>query len=197
MNVVVIGATGTIGREVSDALAVRHTVVRASRRGANPVDVTDVSSIGALLQSADADAVVCCAASAPLIDVSDAAFVPSLQGKLLGQVEVVRQAIAHLRDGGSVTLTSGAIPAGTRGRAGGAMVNAGLEAFVQAAASEMPRGIRVNIVSPGWVTESLAALDMDPSVGVAAVDVARAYVAAVEGTMRGEVIVPSSTGPPA
>jgi uncharacterized protein YbjT (DUF2867 family) len=33
MTVVVIGATGTIGREVADALAERHTVVRASALG--------------------------------------------------------------------------------------------------------------------------------------------------------------------
>jgi NAD(P)-dependent dehydrogenase (short-subunit alcohol dehydrogenase family) len=190
MKVVVIGATGTIGREVADALAERHTVVRASRSGATPVDVADPASIAALLQPANADAVVCCAASAPLTELSDDAFVPSLHEKLLGQVEVVRQAMARLRDGGSITLTSGKIPVDTRGSAGGALVNAGLEAFVRAAAVEMPRRLRLNVISPGWVKESLAALGMDASSGTAASDVARAYVDAVEGGMQGEVIVP-------
>jgi hypothetical protein len=96
----------------------------------------------------------------------------------------------HVRDGGSITLTSGKIPVGTRGGAGGALVNAGLEAFVRAAAAEMPRRLRLNVVSPGWVSESLVALGMDASSGTAATDVARAYVETVEGTVNGEVIVP-------
>ena len=33
---------------------------------------------------------------------------------------------------------------------GGALVNAGLEVFVRTAAGELPRGLRLNIVSPGW-----------------------------------------------
>lgn len=71
------------------------------------------------------------------------------------------------------------------------LVNAGLEGFVRAAALEMPRSVRVNAVSPPWVKETLRALKMDESVGLAAADVARAYVAAVEGTQRGEVLDPA------
>jgi NAD(P)-dependent dehydrogenase (short-subunit alcohol dehydrogenase family) len=196
MKVIVIGATGTIGREVADLLAVRHTVVRASRTGATSVDVADPASVGALLRSAGADAVVCCAASAPLTELSDSAFLARVRPKLLGQVDVVRQAVDYLRDQGSITLTSGKIPVGTRGSAGGALVNAGLEAFVHAAAVEMPRGLRVNVISPGWVAESLTALGMDASDGTAASDVARAYVEAVEGAMNGEVLVPRSSDEP-
>jgi NAD(P)-dependent dehydrogenase (short-subunit alcohol dehydrogenase family) len=107
MKVTVIGATGTIGREVADALAVRHTVIRASRTGSSPVDVGDPDGIAALLRPAAADAVVCCAASAPLTELSDNAFLANLHAKLLGQVEVVRKAMVHLQDDGSITLTSG------------------------------------------------------------------------------------------
>lgn len=115
MKVIVIGATGTIGREVADALAAGHDVVRASRRGDVSVDVADPASVARLFRSVgSADAVVCCAASAPLTELSDDGFVASLQGKLLGQVEVVRQSIDHVRDGGSITLTSGKIPDDTR-----------------------------------------------------------------------------------
>jgi len=43
-------------------------------------------------------------------------------------------------------------------------------------------------VSPGWVTETLRALKMDPSTGTPAAVVARAYVRSVEGGETGAVI---------
>ena len=70
------------------------------------------------------------------------------------------------------------------------MVNAGLEGFVRAAALELPRGIRVNVVSPPWVTETLLALKMDPSLGMPATTVAQAYLASVEGAATGQTIDP-------
>ena len=71
------------------------------------------------------------------------------------------------------------------------LVNAALEGFTRAAALEAPRGIRVNIVSPPWVSETLTALGMDPAGGLPAGDVARAYVASIEGKRSGKVISPS------
>jgi NAD(P)-dependent dehydrogenase (short-subunit alcohol dehydrogenase family) len=192
MKVVVIGATGTIGGAVCGALSRRrHEVVAASRSGDPRVDLAAPDTVAALLASAAADAVVCCAASAPLTPLSDVAFVPSMRAKLLGQVEVVRQAVQQLNDGGSITLTSGQIPEATPGSAGGALVNAGLEAFVRAAAVELTRGLRLNAVSPGWVRETLEELGMDGASGVPVNDVARAYVASVEGSMQGQVITPA------
>jgi hypothetical protein len=53
---------------------------------------------------------------------------------------------------------------------------------------ELPRGLRINAISPGWVTETLIALKMDPSIGMPAAEVAQSYVAAVEGKMTGQVV---------
>jgi NAD(P)-dependent dehydrogenase (short-subunit alcohol dehydrogenase family) len=192
MRVVVVGASGTIGSEVARALETRHEVVRVSRNGDPRVDLAAPESIAALFRSVrELDALVCCAASAPLTPLTDAGFMASMQSKLFGQVELVRQAVEHLRDGGSITLTSGRIPEATPGSAGGALVNAGLEAFVKAAADELPRRLRLNAVSPGWVRESLLRLELDPSAGVPAAEVARAYVEVVEGTAQGQTIRPS------
>ena len=191
MKVIVIGATGTIGSEVADILEVEHDVVRASRQGDPRVDMADLDSIAGLLATVgEFDAVVCCAASAPLTPLADPGFLASLRGKLLGQVELVRQAVEHVRDGGSITLTTGRIPEATPGSAGGALVNAGIDAFVQAAVVDLPRGIRLNAVSPGWVRESLEKMGVDAGDGIPVGDVARAYVEAVEGTMQGQITVP-------
>jgi NAD(P)-dependent dehydrogenase (short-subunit alcohol dehydrogenase family) len=68
------------------------------------------------------------------------------------------------------------------------MVNAGLKGFVRAAALELKRGIRVNVVSPIWVKETLVAMGRDSATGMPAAQVARSYVASVEGTMSGAVL---------
>ncbi len=77
-----------------------------------------------------------------------------------------------------------------KGSASISMVNAGLEGFVRAAALELPRGVRVNVVSPPWVMETLIAHKMDSSNGMPAALVAQAYLTGVEGTMTGQILDP-------
>ncbi|MGW1100090.1 short chain dehydrogenase [Streptomyces sp. NPDC002455] len=195
MKVLVIGATGTIGSAVARALeASRHQVVKASRRGPVKVDIEDPSSLDALLDEvADLDAVVCCAASGPLVDlesVTDEEIAAGVQGKLLGQVALVRRAARRLRDGGSVTLTGGTFATPLAGGSLGALVNTGLEGFVRNAADELPRGLRVNLISPGWIRETLESVGADGSEGTPVSQVAQAYVTAVEGTAQGRTVRP-------
>ncbi|WP_219518528.1 short chain dehydrogenase [Nonomuraea ceibae] len=194
MRIIVIGATGTIGSAVAALLAADHEVVPASRRGPARVDLTHPASLDALFAAVpDVDAVVCCAASgalAPLVTLPDADYWRGLDGKLIGQVNLVRRAALHLRPGGSVTLTSGRIPDPLPGSTLGHLVNAGLESFVRAAAPEMPHGIRLNAISPGWVRETSLALGMDGTAGIPAHDLARIYADTIEGTAHGQVISP-------
>jgi NAD(P)-dependent dehydrogenase (short-subunit alcohol dehydrogenase family) len=127
----------------------------------------------------------------PLAQLTDADFERSLHSKLMGQVGLARAALEHVADHGSVTLTSGMLAQRPmRGSAAVSMVNAGLEGFVRAAALEAPRAIRVNVVSPPWVTETLEKLGMEVAAGLPADTVANAYVAAVEGKFQGQTLNP-------
>lgn len=194
MRVMVVGGTGTIGTAVADALEERHEVLRVGHTsGDRQVDLASRSSIRSLLESAgEVDAVVCAAGNAafgPLSDLDAEDVDLSLHSKLRGQVELARLAFKSISDGGSITLTSGVLAAEpTPGSAAVSMVNAGVEGFVRAAALEAPRDIRINVVSPPWVAETLEAMGRDPSEGMPAERVARSYVAAVEGSMSGEVL---------
>lgn len=194
MRVILIGASGTIGTAVADALAARHDVVRVGRtHGEYLVDMANEESIARLFaEVAPFDAVVSTAGQArfaPLEALSDDDFRFSLQNKLMGQVNLVRMGLRYLRDRGSFTLTSGVLAAEPMVGSGAiSLVNSGLEGFVRAAALEMPRGIRVNCVSPPWVSETLAAMGQDSSAGMPASQVAAAYVQCVEGTGNGEIL---------
>ena len=194
MKVLVIGGSGTIGAAVVDALRGEHEVLTAGRgSGDLRVDITAPDSIREMYRAAErVDHVVSCAGGGawkPLDQLSDQDFEMSLHYKLMGQVNLVRYGLEHVADGGSITLTSGVLSQEPMpGSAAISLVNAGLEGFTRAAAVEAPRGIRVNVVSPPWVTETLQAMGMDPSGGMPAADVAQAYVDAVRGTHNGRTL---------
>jgi NAD(P)-dependent dehydrogenase (short-subunit alcohol dehydrogenase family) len=199
MRILVVGATGTIGSAVVAALAAGNQIVAASRNSREaPVDLADPASIRAMYRAlGKVDAVVCAAGLAkfaPLAQLSDEDFRFCLDNKLMGQVNLVRFGFDHLADRGSFTLTSGVLAQRPMAGSGAiSLVNAGLEGFARAAALEAPRGIRVNVVSPPWVTETLIAYKMDPSKGLPAATVARAYLRSVTGTETGVVIEPSAS----
>lgn len=164
-------------------------MVALSRSSEPSIDLTRPEDFDAVLaELGPVDAIVATAASAPLTQLTDPAFATSFHAKLLGQVELTLAATRQLADGGSITLTTGAIAAGTAGSAGGALTNAGLEAFVQAAAIDLERGLRINAISPGWISETLAELGRDPDTGTPAALIAEAYVAAVEADINGRVL---------
>jgi NAD(P)-dependent dehydrogenase (short-subunit alcohol dehydrogenase family) len=195
MRILLIGATGTIGQAVARALA-GHEIVPASRHGELRVDITDPASIRALYErvggAGPIDAIVCAAGGGawkPLAELTDEDFAASLRDKLMGQVNVVRYGFGVVRDGGSITVTSGVLAQQPMvGSAAVSLLNAGLEGFTRAAALEAPRGIRVNVVSPGWVSETLAAMGQDPAAGIPADEVAPVYVESVTGTATGAVL---------
>jgi len=196
MKILVIGATGTIGKEVVAALSNGNEIIGVSFKS-TPItfDISNVDSIKKMYASAGkVDAVISAAGNArfkPLDQLTDDDFLFSIQNKLMGQVNLVRYGWDHVNDSGSFTLTSGVLAQKPmQGSGAVSLVNAGLEGFARAAANEAPRGIRVNVVSPPWVTETLIAYGMDPSIGMPAREVARAYVNSVQGNANGQTLSP-------
>lgn len=195
MKILVIGATGEIGRAVVKELASRHEVVEASRSHAqHRVDLADAASIQNLFETAGTvDAVVCAAGDAhfgPLGTMTMEQFQVGIRGKLLGQIQLTMVAQNLLADRGSITLTSGSLSSDPIvAGANASTVNAGIDGFVRAAAIEMPRGIRINAVSPTILIESLPKYGAYFR-GFEAVPVNRAalaYSKSVEGAQTGQI----------
>jgi NAD(P)-dependent dehydrogenase (short-subunit alcohol dehydrogenase family) len=195
MKILIVGASGTIGRAVVAELAPRHEVISAGRSSGDVrIDITDAGSIRAALQRVGrVDAVVCTAGKvkfAPLADLRAADYELGLRDKLMGQVQLVLLGREHVADGGSFTLTAGVLDVDPiRAGSSASMVNGALAAFVRAAAIELPRGLRINAVSPGVIAESMP--DYAPFFrGFEPVPAARAalgYAKSVEGARTGEV----------
>lgn len=193
MKILVIG-TGLIGGAAVAALTERgHDLVAVSRSSSPSVDATDPDSVAALFaEVGTVDAVVAALGKAPfepLAELDHADFVSGLLGKTMAQIDVVQIGTPHVSDGGSFTLTTGVLarePIIT-GVASSA-ANGALEAFTMAAAVELPRGIRINAVSPTVLVE---AVDHHPAfpgfTQVPAAAVGQAYVKAVEGYQTGQV----------
>ncbi len=193
MRVLIVGASGELGRAVTDAFA-GHDLVLASRSGDERVDLTDLASISALYERVGTVDAVACAAGhvpfAPLTELSVEQYREGLTDKLLGQIALVRLGLDHVSDGGSFTLITGItaddpIATGTVA----STVNGALHSFVLSAAIELPRGLRVNAVSPTMFAESEPAYGPYfpgfPPVPVA--EAARAYVKSALGRQTGQV----------
>lgn len=195
MKILVVGASGTVGSAIAAELAKRHQIVRASRKGGDlQVDIEKPDSIQAMYAKLGRlDAVVSAAGHVhfgPLAEMTDAKLRVGIDSKLLGQINLVVMGIDHVADGGSFTLTSGIlseIP--IRGGSSAALVNGALEAFARGAAPELPRGLRINVVSPTVLTEALPSfgpyfVGFEPAPGAR---VALAYSRSVEGVQTGQV----------
>jgi NAD(P)-dependent dehydrogenase (short-subunit alcohol dehydrogenase family) len=194
MRVLVIGATGTIGKAVADRLSQSHDVVRAGYSdGDYQVDLGSKSSIEDLFNDVGSvDAVVSTAGVAnfaPFEKLDDDAYDLALKNKLMGQINLVRVGQKHIADGGSFTLTAGILSRQPMpGTVAISMANGALESFSRAAALELDRGLRVNTVSPAFVKETMEMMGMDPTHGISAADTANAYVASVDGDLNGQTL---------
>lgn len=197
MRIIVVGASGDIGRAACKELEQRHEIVTVGRSGGDfQVDVGDLHAVQSLYEKVGTvDAVVSCAGDAtfaPLSEMDQEKFMFGLRQKVMGQVNLVLAGLNVISDGGSFTLTSGVLDRDPiRMGSNAATANGALAGFVTSAAIEMPRGLRVNVVSPGMLDVSA------PRYGawfhghkpVSSHDVGLAYAKCVEGAQTGQVVI--------
>ena len=195
MKILLIGAHGTIGSAVDNELSQRHEVIRIGRTsGELQVDISDSASIRHLFeQTGKFDALISATGRvtfAPLGDMSADDFTLGLQNKLMGQVNLLLIGREFANDGASFTLTSGILNRDPiRTGASAALVNGAIDGFVRSAALELPRGLRINAISPTVVQEAMGSYapyfrGFKP---VNAAEVALAYAKSVEGLQTGQV----------
>lgn len=195
MKVIVVGGTGTIGKAVVKELGQRHQIVVASHRhGDVQVDIQDKQSIENMYKAVGKfDALVSTVGKVhfgPFEKMTEQDYFVGINDKLMGQVNLVLLGLPHINNDGSFTLTSGILNHDPiRFGASAAMINGALEGFTVGSAIEMPRGIRINTVSPTVIAESFEAYGeyfygFEP---VSAYKAALAYSKSVEGAQTGQI----------
>jgi NAD(P)-dependent dehydrogenase (short-subunit alcohol dehydrogenase family) len=191
MRIILVGASGRIGREIDRLLAPEHEVVRVgATSGEVQCDYTNVDSVNAMFrQVAGFDALICAAGRdstfKPFEALGDDDYRYGFDRKFLGQVRLVTLGQEHVRENGSFTLTSGFLshypnPASI---ATGPL-NSAIDTYVANAAPLLPRGARLNVVSPAPVVEP----GEEGRGRVTAAQTAQFYAEAVQGDMTGQVL---------
>ena len=194
MKILIVGANGLLGSGAVAALSGSHEIITASRSDEISVDLKDPKSIAVMYAKVGkVDAVVSATGKVPfkpLTELTMDDYESGIDDKVLGQVELVRQGIDYLNDTGSFTLTTGILArAAIQTGVVASLANGALESFVLAAAIELPRGIRINAVSPSVLVEATGYHSYFPGFEQVTLEaVGAAYAQAVEGNETGTTI---------
>ncbi len=196
MRILIVGANGTLGKRISEELSKRNEIIKAGRNsGEVRVDIESRESIENMFkQVKNIDACVLTAGSAhfgSLQSMTEENVYTGIKSKLMGQINTVLIGQNYINVNGSFTLTSGILGDDpVKFSSAFSLVNGGLNSFVIAAARELTKGIRINIVSPGLVEDSAEQLgEFYPGhIPVEMKKVVSAYVKSVEGCGTGEII---------
>ena len=191
MKIIIVGASGRIGREVDKALSSSHDIVRVgARSGDVQCDYTIPESIRGMFEKiGEFDSLISVIGGdsvfKPFAELNDEDFRYGYERKFLGQIRFLKLGENFVRDNGSFIFTSGflsqypnpfSIATGP--------LNAAIDTFVTNSASLLPRGIRINVVSPAPIVEP----GQEGQGLVTAAETAKLYVAAVEGNITGKVL---------
>ncbi len=197
MKILLVGASGTIGKAVEAAIVKDHEIVYEVvtanySSGDVQVDLGNPRSIQVMFDKVGKiDAIICTAGLvnfSPFTELGDTDYTQALENKLMGQINLVRFGSSSLNSGGSIILTSGVLSREPmQGSTVISMANGALESFVKAAALELDT-FRLNVVAPIFVKETMAMMGMDTAAGLSAENTANAYLAALTGTMHGETL---------
>ncbi len=195
MKIIIVGATGTIGSQVTANLKQEHEVIKVgSESGDIQADITDTDSLENLFEEVESfDALVSTTGAGhfgPLNEMTTEDFEVGLNSKLLGQINLVLIGQDYIKPGGSFTLTSGILSDDpVYASSNLAAVNGGINGFVLAASQELEDGVRINAVSPGVVEDSPEFFDAFPGHRPVEMNrVVRGYRQSVLGAINGQVV---------
>ncbi|MDB5278575.1 MAG: short-chain dehydrogenase/reductase [Ferruginibacter sp.] len=160
MKIIIVGASGTMGRHLVTAFSKEHEVIKASSTGCNvQVDITSTASIENMYKQVGAfDALISTAGPTfvgPWKKLTDREFRQGVEGKMMGQINLVLIGQHYINPKGSFTLITGALSHDPQKNfANASAANAAVEGFVRGAAIELENGIRINAVSPTVIENS-------------------------------------------
>lgn len=161
MKIVIVGASGTMGQYLANVLEKEnHEIIRASRSSEEiQVDTTSTKSIEEMFAKIGAFDALISTAGTTFVgswkNLNDQTFRTGIEGKMMGQINLVLIGQQYINPKGSFTLITGALTNEPQiNFANASAANGAVEGFVRAAAIELPNGIRINAVSPTVIESS-------------------------------------------
>jgi NAD(P)-dependent dehydrogenase (short-subunit alcohol dehydrogenase family) len=160
MKIIIVGASGTMGKHLTNAFAKESEVVTAATEGCEvKVDITSPESIENMYkQIGEFDALISTAGPTfvgPWEKLTDKEFRKGVEGKMMGQINLVLIGQKYVKPKGSFTLITGALThEPQKNFANASAANGAVEGFVRAAAIELGNGVRINAVSPTVIENS-------------------------------------------
>jgi len=160
MKMIIVGASGTMGKYLTAAFKKEHEVITAASEGCDiQVDITSTASIENMYKQVGAfDALISTAGPTyvgPWKKLTDKEFRQGIEGKMMGQINLVLIGQHYINPKGSFTLITGALSHDPQKNfANASAANGAVEGFVRAAAIELENGIRINAVSPTVIENS-------------------------------------------
>ena len=160
MKIIIIGATGTMGKHLTNAFEKEHEIIRVANKGGDiQTDITLTESIENMFkQVGPFDALISTAGPTfvgPWAKLTDQTFRNGVEGKMMGQINLVLIGQHYINPKGSFTLITGALSHDPQKNfANASAANGAVEGFVKAAAIELENGIRINAVSPTIIENS-------------------------------------------
>lgn len=160
MKIIIVGATGTMGSYLVNAFEKEHEIIRVASKGSDiDTDITSTASIEEMYKQAGPfDALISTAGPTfvgPWEKLGDKEFRKGVEGKMMGQINLVLIGQHFINPNGSFTLIAGAltnIP--QKFFANASAANGAIEGFVRGAAIELANGVRINAISPGVIEAS-------------------------------------------
>jgi len=160
MKIIIVGASGTMGKHLISELEKDHEIIKVgSNSGDIQADITSPGSLEKMFEKAGAfDALICTAGPTyvgPWKKMTHTEFRKGIEGKLMGQINLVLIGQHYINPKGSFTLITGELAYEPQlNFANASAANGAIDAFVRAAAIELENDVRINAVSPTVIENS-------------------------------------------